>query len=146
MAIYFYSCEKPYGGFSNFSKHSFELDGKLWQTSEHYFQAQKFINTVHLDEVHQANTPRKAAQIGRDRSLPLRSDWEEVKEDVMMKALEAKFRTHQDLYNVLVETGQSEIIEDSPIDYYWGVGKDRSGKNRLGVLLMVLRDKFIKEI
>ncbi|HKC73877.1 MAG TPA: NADAR family protein, partial [Chloroflexota bacterium] len=43
MTIYFYSTrEKPYGCFSNFSPHGFELDGVWWPTSEHYFQAQKF--------------------------------------------------------------------------------------------------------
>lgn len=43
MTIYFYSArEKPYGCFSNFSRHGFELDGQWWITSEHYFQAQKF--------------------------------------------------------------------------------------------------------
>ena len=145
MSIYFYNIKNPYGCFSNFSDHSFDLDGKTWKTSEHYFQAQKFIGTVHLDKVHQASTPGKAAKIGRDRNLPLREDWEEVKEDVMMKALEAKFRAHDDLYDTLVQTRHKEIIEDAPNDYYWGIGKDRSGKNRLGVLLMNLREKFINE-
>ena len=42
MAIEFYSTRGPYGAFSNFSPHGFELDGHWWPTSEHYFQAQKF--------------------------------------------------------------------------------------------------------
>ncbi len=43
MAILFYSTRDPlYGGFSNFSAHSIELDGKHWATTEHYYQAQKF--------------------------------------------------------------------------------------------------------
>ncbi|MBX9941745.1 MAG: hypothetical protein K2Y32_20940 [Candidatus Obscuribacterales bacterium] len=40
--INFYSTKDQYGGFSNFSRHPFELDGKQWLTTEHYFQAQKF--------------------------------------------------------------------------------------------------------
>lgn len=39
MTIYFYSTrEQPYGCFSNFSRHGFELDGAYYKTSEHYFQ------------------------------------------------------------------------------------------------------------
>lgn len=42
MPIEFYSTRGPYGCFSNFSRHSFDLDGAFWTTREHYFQAQKF--------------------------------------------------------------------------------------------------------
>ena len=46
MAIYFYlQAEKPYGVFSNFSPHGFVLDGRYYPTSEHYFQAQKFVGS-----------------------------------------------------------------------------------------------------
>src|SRR6266566_10027691 len=44
MTIYFYGSKgQPYGCFSNFSPHGFELDGTWWPTSEHYFQAQKLM-------------------------------------------------------------------------------------------------------
>ena len=50
MTIYFYGAgEVPYGCFSNFSGHGFDLDGHWWMTSEHYFQAQKFSGTRHAD-------------------------------------------------------------------------------------------------
>ena len=46
MTIYFYGADEvPYGCFSNFSDHGFDLDGVWWPTSEHYFQAQKFAGT-----------------------------------------------------------------------------------------------------
>jgi ribA/ribD-fused uncharacterized protein len=45
MAIYFYKINEPYGCFSNFSPHGFELENKYWSTSEHYFQAKKFTGT-----------------------------------------------------------------------------------------------------
>ena len=42
----FESCRyDEYGCFSNFAHYGFELDGKWWMTSEHYFQAQKFYGT-----------------------------------------------------------------------------------------------------
>ncbi|WP_406193316.1 NADAR family protein [Kitasatospora sp. NBC_01560] len=64
MTIYFYGAdEAPYGCFSNFSAHDLELDGQVWPTLEHYFQAQKFIGTRHADLVRRARTPLRAAEL-----------------------------------------------------------------------------------
>ena len=141
MTIYFYSTrEKPYGCFSNFSPHGFELDGVWWPTSEHYFQAQKFAGTPYVDRVRLAPTPMKAAEMGRDRRLPLRPDWEQVKDDVMRQAVRRKFETHADIREILLSTGDDFIVENAPRDYYWGCGADGSGQNKLGLILMEVRD------
>ena len=141
MTIYFYSGrEKPYGCFSNFSPHGFVLDGVYWPTSEHYFQAQKFAGTPHADQIRQVKTPKDAAKMGRDRKRPLRPDWEQVKDDIMGKAVLCKFETHADIRDILLSTGNELIVENSPIDYYWGCGADGSGKNRLGQILMEVRE------
>jgi ribA/ribD-fused uncharacterized protein len=140
MTIYFYvEREKPYGCFSNFSAHGFLLDELYWATSEHYFQAQKFIGTRYLEKVRQTKNPKDAANMGRDRSLPLRFDWDQVKDDVMRKAVLQKFRTHADIREILLETRDEVLVENSPIDYYWGCGKDGTGKNKLGQILMEVR-------
>lgn len=140
MTIYFYvEREKPYGCFSNFSAHSFMLDELYWATSEHYFQAQKFMGTPYLEKVRQTKTPKDAANMGRDRSFPLRLDWEQVKDDVMRKAVLQKFTTHADIREILLATGDEVLVENSPVDYYWGCGKDGSGKNKLGQILMEIR-------
>ena len=140
MTIYFFDeSEKPYGCFSNFSPHGFELDGLWWSTSEHYFQAQKFVGTKHLEEIRLANTPADAARMGRERSRPLRQDWEEVKEDVMQRGLVCKFQTNTEIGEILLSTGDEFIVENAAQDYYWGCGKDGSGKNRLGEILMKVR-------
>ncbi|AFZ12080.1 hypothetical protein Cri9333_1175 [Crinalium epipsammum PCC 9333] len=141
MTIYFYSTrENPYGCFSNFSAHGFNLDEAWWRTSEHYFQAQKFIGTPHVEQIRLVLTPKDAAKMGRERFRPLRSDWEQVKDDVMLKAVLCKFQTHADICEILLSTGNQLIVENSPIDYYWGCGADGSGKNKLGQVLMQVRD------
>jgi len=144
MTIGFYSAQGQYGCFSNFSRHSFWLDDKQWQTSEHYFQAQKFLNTEYYDLVHKAKSPREAATLGRNRSFPLRQDWEEVKEDAMRQALHAKFTQNKEIKEVLLSTHDQDLVEETTDDYYWGCGIDRTGKNRLGVLLVELRNKLIQ--
>src|SRR5205809_7550069 len=119
MPIYFYSTrEEPYGCFSNFSRHGFELDGKYWPTSEHYFQAQKFSGTPHEEEVRLAPTPKEAANRGRERQRPLRPDWEQIKDDVMRKAVLRELETHADIRAILLATGEEELIEDAPGDHY----------------------------
>lgn len=146
MPIYFYGTKsKPYGCFSNFSSYSFELDGKKWKTSEHYFQAQKFLGTEYYDKVHAAKTPKEAAKLGRNRKFPLRKDWDSVKEDVMRKALEAKFTQNPKIREVLISSKDELIVEKSPTDFYWGCGNNGSGKNRLGLLLVELRESLIKK-
>jgi hypothetical protein len=142
MEIYFYSTRSEYGCFSNFSAHGFELDGFWWPTSEHYFQAHKFINTSHFDEVRQAKSPKDAALMGRDRQRPLRSDWDRVKDEIMYCAVLRKFQTHPDIRAILLDTGNAELIEDTSDDYYWGCGTEKTGKNKLGQILMEVRKKL----
>ena len=136
---FYYEYKEPYGCFSNFSRHGFELDGAWWPTVEHYFQAQKFHGTPHADIVRQAETPAEAKSLGRDRDRPLRPDWDAVKDDVMRRAVLRKFESHADLRATLLGTGDEELVEDSPSDYYWGCGKDGTGQNRLGKTLMEVR-------
>jgi len=137
--IVFYRVNEPYGEFSNFSPDPFELKGKSWPTSEHYFQAQKFAGTEHEEPVRLAKSPMVAARMGRSRERPLRSDWETVKDDIMRDALRAKFAQHPALTSLFLKTGDAELVEHTTNDRYWANGGDGTGKNRLGKLLMELR-------
>ncbi|MFJ1705074.1 NADAR family protein [Kitasatospora sp. NPDC088346] len=140
MAIHFYGADDvPYGCFSNFSPHGLELDGRWWPTSEHYFQAQKFAGTRHAEQIRLARTALRAAELGRDRGRPLRRDWERVKDDVMRRAVAAKFRTHEDIRCILLATGDEELVEDTGTDHYWGRGRTGTGRNMLGRILMRTR-------
>src|SRR5882672_4093266 len=136
MRILFYRLREPYGEFSNFSPHPFELKGRGWPTSEHYFQAQKFAGTEHEEAVRLARSPMLAARMGRSRERPLRLDWETVKDDIMREALRAKFTQHPQLRSLLLSTGDAELIEHTRNDSYWADGGDGSGRNRLGQVLM----------
>lgn len=146
MTIYFYGADEvPHGCFSNFSGYGLDLDGCWWPTSEHYFQAQKFIGTRHADLIRRARTPLRAAELGRDPSKPLRRDWERVKDDVMRRGVAAKFRTHDGIRDILLSTGDEEIVEDTTTDHYWGRGRTGTGKNMLGRILMRTRGRLRTE-
>lgn len=137
--INFYLVGDEYGAFSNFAAYPIEIDGKLWPTTEHYFQAQKFAGTPHEEEIRHEISPMVAAKMGRDRQRPLRSDWEAVKDDVMRTALAAKFSQHPELRALLLATGTAVIVEHTKNDSYWGDAGDGSGQNMLGRMLMELR-------
>jgi ribA/ribD-fused uncharacterized protein len=142
MAIYFYSTKDAYGAFSNFSAHSIEMDGLRWPTTEHYFQAQKFEDAAYRERIRMANSPMIAAKLGRSRKVPLRSDWEQVKDEVMYRAVLKKFQTHPQIRELLLSTGDAEIVEKTTNDYYWGCGTNGTGQNMLGKILMRVREEL----
>jgi ribA/ribD-fused uncharacterized protein len=143
--IQFYRVSDDYGCLSNFSPHQVRLKGKVWPTSEHFFQAQKFAGTEHEEEVRQANSPMIAARMGRSRKRPLRRDWQSVKDNIMREAVRAKFTQHADLREVLLGTGTATLVEHSERDDYWADGGDGSGRNMLGRILMELREQLRAE-
>ena len=76
-----------YGVFSNFYKCDFFVDSVYWPTVEHFFQAQKFHDVNLENKIRNFLSPMDAAKEGRDRSNPLRSDWELVKDSIMRNAV-----------------------------------------------------------
>ncbi len=140
--IQFYSVGDDFGEFSNFALFPIKLDGKTWPTSEHYFQAAKYVDKSDQETVRKANSPALAARLGRDRKIKLRKDWESAKVGVMRKAVLAKFSQHQKLKDLLLSTGDLKIVEHTDNDSYWGDGGNGKGKNMLGKILMEVRNEI----
>lgn len=137
--VYFYTPDEAYGAFSNFSRHGLEMDDQWWPTVEHYFQSQKFGDTAYRNRIRSASTPKQAATLGRDRGVRLRADWDQVKVAIMAAAVLKKFVTHAEPRTLLLSTGDRDIVEAAPGDYFWGAGQDGSGENHLGRILMNVR-------
>lgn len=140
--IRFYAVASTYGEFSNFAPYPIKLKGKQWPTSEHYFQAQKFAGTSQEDKIRKATSPMKAAELGRTRKVRIRANWDHMKDNVMLEAVRAKFTQHQDLQELLLETKDALLVEHTENDAYWGDGGDGKGKNKLGKILMKVRDEL----
>jgi len=105
----------------------------------------KFLDEKHPSEIRKENSPMNADRMGRSRKRPLRKDWESVKDAVMEKAVLAKFTQHQELRDLLLETGDAKLVEHTTNDSYWGDGRDGSGCNRLGEILMKIRSQLREE-
>jgi ribA/ribD-fused uncharacterized protein len=145
--IKFYRANEPYGVFSNFdTKHPIMLFGKVWPSTEHYFQAMKFLGTDDdwAEQIRIVEKPRFAASMGRDRNHPLRPNWENEKYHVMKLAVMAKFTQHEDCKKTLLSTDGIELIEHTTNDNVWADGGDGSGQNLLGKILMEVRDEIRK--
>ena len=140
--IKFYKVNDDYGFMSNFAPYPFSDGGKIWPTSEHYFQAQKFLVPQIQERIRQIVSPMDAALEGRNRQNPLRPDWEEVKDEVMLQALRMKFSQNPEIAKELLATGDAILIEHTRNDNYWADGGDGSGKNKLGLLLMQVREEL----
>ena len=67
-----------------------------------------------------------------------------VQDQVMMKALHAKFTQHENLKQLLLGTEDKTLVFESENDSYWGSGKDNTGRNQLGNCLMQLRHSLKK--
>ena len=145
MTIYFYTKNDPFFEFSNFAPYGIEIDGVWWDTIEHYFQAQKFDSMEYRERIRRARTPKDAAALGRSREVPIRSDWEAAKVEIMRAAILRKFRTHESPRQLLLSTKDEEIVENSPGDFFWGAGSDGTGLNKLGSILMEIRDQLRRE-
>ena len=144
MTIYFYTTKDEHGYCSNFSAFGIEVDGKFWATVEHYFQAQKFTDSAYQEKIFRALTAKNALSLGHTRNIPLRENWEDIKDEVMYFAVKKKFSTHQKIREKLLATFPEDIIESSPYDYYWGCGQDGTGQNKLGKILMRVREQLLK--
>lgn len=138
--ILFYHSDQEWGDFANFSNHAIFLEGKIWKTVEHFYQAQKFHQTEFEEIIRLQKTPMLAKQKAHEllEKHPV-LNWDELKEQVMYKGLLAKFTQNPELWKMLVSTGNKRLAEHTDLDNYWGDGANGQGKNRLGALLMRLR-------
>jgi ribA/ribD-fused uncharacterized protein len=128
--------------FSNYFAAKMTLEDKEWPTVEHYFQAMKFpSNPEYQEQIRVAKTPAAAKKLGKTADVPMRADWMKVRESVMLTAVRAKFQA-QALKAKLLATGKVLIRDMSPQDNFWGVGRSGKGQNKLGKILMRVREEL----
>jgi N-glycosidase YbiA len=69
----------------------------------------------------------------------LKDNWDDIKVEVMTFAVRNKFENNTGLKDLLILTEKKLLIENSPYDNYWGIGKTGEGYNQLGNILMRIR-------
>lgn len=125
---------------SNFYDSTVYLDGVLYSSVEHAYQAAKTLDPQERSQVRSASTHGLAKKLGR--KVKMRPGWDNVKLSVMADLVSQKFARHHELRKMLLETGDAELIEGNYWgDVFWGVCKGK-GENHLGKILMNLRTSY----
>jgi ribA/ribD-fused uncharacterized protein len=155
--LYFARDREAFRFLSHFFPAPIEMVGQTWTTVEHYYQAQKSDDPAYRQAIRNTVSPgiakRLAAQPRAPRrvsgqswfrkhgTLP-RPDWHDVKLSIMRRADLAKFTQHGDLRELLLATGDAELVEDSTSEPYWGIGPDGQGLNWAGRVIMEVREQL----
>jgi ribA/ribD-fused uncharacterized protein len=134
---------------SNFSPSPIlSVDGKRWATVEHFYQGAKTLDEKEREAIRLAPSPGKAKRMGQRVSL--RSDWEDVKQKIMLEGIRLKFGCGSDLAQKLLKTGNHDLVEGNCWhDNIWGdcycldCGNIK-GQNLLGKLLMQVRMELME--
>jgi hypothetical protein len=131
------SFQGPYRFLSNFWPTEVVFENLTFPTVEHAYQAAKTLSLEERHRIASLATPGEAKKEGR--KLAQRSDWEQVKFQVMEECVRYKFTHHPELKAELLATGEAELIEGNDWgDKIWGVYQGE-GENRLGKILMKIR-------
>ena len=136
--------EKEYYFLSNFSAFAILWKGKLYPTSEHVYQSEKFEDEKIKEEIRSARSARDAKQIAKKNNDKKRPDWASIKMGIMKNILLAKVQQYPFIKEKLLESKDKEIIENSPSDSFWGWGPNKDGQNMLGKLWMEIRFEISK--
>lgn len=128
---------------SNFWSVSVRYEGLTYPTVEHAYQAAKTFDKKTRIQVRNCSTPGNAKRAGK--LAILRSDWEDIKVEIMLELLRIKFSDVM-LKQKLLDTGIVDLEEGNRWgDTFWGICPPNSnnGQNNLGKLLMQVRDEIM---
>ena len=132
---------------SNFAPAEVVLDGEVFPTTEHAFQAAKTLDKAAREKIRNG-TPGQAKRLGR--KIKIRDNWDEMRLSTMESLLRQKFLTDNEHGKKLMATGTQEIVEgNSWHDQFWGSCDCpecyEDGLNHLGKLLMKIRADLLEE-
>lgn len=144
-AIYFNTRNKKFSFMSNFYPSKLLIDGKEYWHVEGYYQSQKFaeINKSAEDHIRTALSPALCKKVAYSYPLPpsRKKEWDEgLKDKIMKRGVLCKFITDKYLTESLISTGDTMLIEDNIYDEYWANGTGGRGLNKLGDILMNVRN------
>ena len=103
--LLFYNEWEPWGELCNYFVRDMVIDGITWKSVEHYYQAEKSLDPVYRQLVHDAVTPADAKALGNDPAWEHRADWDTWKLMAMRRGIFYKFIQNRDLRELLLSTG-----------------------------------------
>ena len=151
-SVVFRKTNEAFGGLSNMAGgFPLEVNGIRILTSEALYQACRF---PHLPEVQwliiEQKSPMTAKMKGKPHRHESRPDWDRVRTKIMRWCLRVKLVQNRAKFSdLLLETGNKPIVEESKKDNFWGAKPlddgTLEGRNVLGRLLMELREELLSQ-
>ena len=86
-----------------------------------------------------ATSPYEAMKLAKQHKQQRRSDWDDIKVQILSDICSAKVDQHADVRQALAATDSRKLIENSPWDSFWGCGAAGNGQNMAGEILMKIR-------
>jgi ribA/ribD-fused uncharacterized protein len=166
-SVFFISSSLDYGFLSNFYPCEFIDDKELNNTKqqivfknmEQYFiyQKAKMFDKTKIKQILTETEPKIIQGYGRQIDNFNQNEWDKHKLGIMYRGLELKFGQNPAILDKLLKTENKTLYEANKHDRYWGIGFDvengikkeqdrhseEFGKNKLGELLMKLRDSLL---
>jgi len=135
--------EAGYDFLSNFYASTVSFEGQLYPTVEHAYQSAKSLDLETRATIRKAKSPAEAKKLGQ--CVIVRSDWNEIKLDIMRTLIKEKFE-NPFLRPLLLATDEADLILNNKWnDKFWGVCRGE-GQNWLGKILMEERSRIKEEI
>ncbi|MEK9135367.1 MAG: NADAR family protein [Patescibacteria group bacterium] len=136
--------EREFYCFSNFSSFAVKWRGRFWSTSEHAYQASRFMgkNPKLVEKIFKAKSADDAYRIARKNLVNNFDEYRGNDLKNMEDIVRHKLQQNPYVMHKLLQTGKRKIIEDSPKDDFWGWGIKRNGRNELGKIWMKLRNEI----
>ncbi len=128
---------------SNFQDCVISYNGLVYHSTEAAYQASKSL--FEDVQIRFCNlTPSESKKLGR--IIKCRSDWDNIKYQIMLDIVRIKFKSNEFLANLLLNTGNRYLEETNYWkDTYWGVCNG-IGENNLGKILMIVRSELINDV
>jgi ribA/ribD-fused uncharacterized protein len=126
---------------SPFSAHEIEIGGVIYKTAEHAYQTLRMLPDAQ-EKIRSAKSPLDAWRLAQKCKREELLNSAVSKDDLMEQIFRTKLDQHLDIKEILLESGDAELLKVHDSDYYWGTGADGTGDNRMGKLWMKLRDEL----
>jgi ribA/ribD-fused uncharacterized protein len=144
--------------FSQWFECSFEINGILYKTAEHWMMSQKALLFENFDIyqlIIECDKPGEAKELGRQVKGFDEQIWIDNRSEIVRIGSINKFCQNSDIGEYLLNTGKRVLVEASPVDTIWGIGLSKDsqdisniyawrGLNLLGFALMEARE-FLNE-
>jgi len=147
------------GEFSQWYPSRFMIDTVIYNCAEQYMMAKKaelFNDSTTWELIMNSTSPREQKALGRGVANFNADLWNANCKRFVKEATVAKFTQNQKLYDVLMRSKGTTLVEASPEDKIWGIGLaehdpralDRAtwqGTNWLGEIITEVREELIAQ-